>query len=42
MEEFDVVGGGDFDGGGEEAGELDEESFFAGAFYFQELAFEAA
>lgn len=37
LEELDV-GGGDFDGGGEEAGELDEEAFGAGAAEVEEVA----
>lgn len=41
LEEFEVVGAGDFDGGGEEAREFDEEPLFTGAFDFEEFAFEA-
>lgn len=37
LEELDV-GGGDFDGGGQEAGELDEEALGAGAAEVEEVA----
>lgn len=40
-EELEVVGGGDFYGGGQQAGELDEEALFGCAARFQEGAFVA-